>query len=54
LRLTSIYEDDGGWFGCNVRSVLGDGKEIGFWKQKWIGAVPLRVLYLTLFSKSTQ
>jgi hypothetical protein len=54
LRLTSIYEDDGGWFGCNVRSVLGDGKEIGFWKQKWIGVVRLRVVYPTCFSKSTQ
>jgi hypothetical protein len=46
LRLTSINEDDGGWFGCNVRSVLGDGKEIG--------VVRLRVVYPTCFSKLTQ
>jgi hypothetical protein len=29
-------EDDRGWFGSNISTVLGDGKEIGFPKEKWI------------------
>jgi hypothetical protein len=30
-------ENDGCWFGSNIRSVLGDGKGIQFWHEKWIG-----------------
>jgi hypothetical protein len=26
-------ENDGGWFGANISSVLGNGKELGFWKK---------------------
>ncbi|MCH89974.1 LINE-1 reverse transcriptase like, partial [Trifolium medium] len=27
-------EEEGGWFGNNISSILGDGKDIGFWKEK--------------------
>ncbi|GAU48189.1 hypothetical protein TSUD_141780 [Trifolium subterraneum] len=47
-------EGDGDWFGTNVSNVLGDGKNIGFWKEKWLGMEPLRALYPSLFAKSTQ
>jgi hypothetical protein len=38
--------EDGGLFG--------DGNLIGFWKEKWLGTVPLRDLFPSLFAKSTQ
>jgi hypothetical protein len=47
-------EDNGGWFGSNVRSVLGDGNNISFWKEKWLGMVPLCVSYPTLFEALSQ
>jgi hypothetical protein len=47
-------EDNGGWFGSNVRSVLDDGNNISFWKEKWLGMVPLCVSYPTLFEASSQ
>ncbi|MCI23323.1 putative ribonuclease H protein, partial [Trifolium medium] len=40
------------WFGTNVSNVLGDGKDIGFWKEKWIGTEPLRDLFPSLYVKS--
>ncbi|GAU49718.1 hypothetical protein TSUD_272780 [Trifolium subterraneum] len=30
-------EGYGNWFGSNISSVLGDGKDFGFWKEKWLG-----------------
>ncbi|PNY11621.1 cysteine-rich receptor-like protein kinase, partial [Trifolium pratense] len=39
------------WFPSKVSSVLGNGKSIGFWKEKWYGAVPLRDLFPSLFEK---
>jgi hypothetical protein len=47
-------EDEGGWFGSNISNVLGDGKKIGFWKEKWLGLAPLRDMYPTLFNKSNR
>jgi hypothetical protein len=47
-------EEDGGWFGSNISSWLGDGKDIGFWKEKWIGTVPLRDSFSKLFNKYLQ
>ncbi|KAK2423204.1 hypothetical protein QL285_033672 [Trifolium repens] len=47
-------EDNGGWFGSNIRSVLGDGNNISFWKEKWLGMVPLCVSFPTLFEASNQ
>ncbi|GAU32181.1 hypothetical protein TSUD_68520 [Trifolium subterraneum] len=43
---------DGNWFGTNISSVLGDGKDIGFWKEKWVGLEPLCDLYPLLFLKT--
>jgi hypothetical protein len=63
LQLSSIWrrdlwrigsEDIGGWFGNNISNVLGDGKEIGFWKEKWIGMATLRDMYPALYNKSTR
>ncbi|PNX89544.1 ribonuclease H, partial [Trifolium pratense] len=39
------------WFPKCVSSVLGDGKMIGFWKEKWCGEVPFRLLFPNLFDK---
>jgi hypothetical protein len=39
------------WFPKNVSSVLGDGKRIGFWKEKWIGVAPLQELFPNLYAK---
>ncbi|CAJ2670830.1 unnamed protein product [Trifolium pratense] len=47
-------KDDGGWFGNNISNILGDGNEIGFWKEKWIGLSPLCTVYPTLYCKSGQ
>ncbi|GAU30444.1 hypothetical protein TSUD_392570 [Trifolium subterraneum] len=41
---------DDGWFSKNVSCVLGDGKSIRFWKEKWVGEVPLMELYPNLFA----
>ncbi|GAU25188.1 hypothetical protein TSUD_150870 [Trifolium subterraneum] len=43
---------EGNWLGTNISSVLGDGKDIGFWKEKWMGMEPIRELYPSLFVKS--
>jgi hypothetical protein len=47
-------EDDGGWFGHNIISTLGDGTGIGFWRDTWIGTEPLCTRYVELFGKSSQ
>jgi hypothetical protein len=49
-------EDDGGWFGYNINSTLGDGNDIGFWKDKWLGPEPLRYRFTAtaLCDKSSQ
>ncbi|PNY01857.1 cysteine-rich receptor-like protein kinase, partial [Trifolium pratense] len=47
-------EEEGSWFGNNISSILGDGNDIGFWKEKWIGATPLRELFPALYNKSLQ
>ncbi|GAU35786.1 hypothetical protein TSUD_56630 [Trifolium subterraneum] len=39
------------WFPKNVSSVLGNGKLIGFWKEKWLGEVPFSELFPNLFLK---
>jgi hypothetical protein len=46
-------EDDGGWFGSNICSILGHGREIGFLKEKWIGLTNLKTLYPALYNKSS-
>jgi hypothetical protein len=28
---------EGGWFGSNISRSLGDGRDIAFWKENWIG-----------------
>jgi hypothetical protein len=62
LKISSIWwrdlwslggEDDGGWFGSNISSILGDGRDIGFWKEKWIGSTNLRTLYPALYNKTS-
>jgi hypothetical protein len=45
---------EGGWFCNNIGSILGDGMDIGFWKEKWLGTAPLRESFVDLFNKSTQ
>jgi hypothetical protein len=39
------------WFAANVSSILGDGKSIGFWMEKWIGSAQFKELYSNLFVK---
>jgi hypothetical protein len=46
-------ENDGGWFGANISSVLGNDKELGFWKEKWNGTATLKSLYPDLYHKSS-
>jgi hypothetical protein len=47
-------EEDGGWFGNNISSLLRDGTDICFWKAKWIGTVPLKEYFSNLFNISSQ
>jgi hypothetical protein len=47
-------EEDGGWFGSNISIILGDGVDIDFWKDKWMGTLPLRDLFPDLFIKTTK
>jgi hypothetical protein len=47
-------EDEGGSFRYNIKSTLGDGTDIGFWKDTWIGTEPLRFSFAALFDKSSQ
>ncbi|PNX61624.1 hypothetical protein L195_g060751, partial [Trifolium pratense] len=52
--MVKVGELEGGfWFPKNVSSVLGNGKRIGFWKEKWIGNAPLQDLFPNLFAKET-
>jgi hypothetical protein len=44
--------EDGGWFGSNICSTLGDGKDLSFWRDKWLGTVSLFSLFPTLYTKS--
>ncbi|GAU51454.1 hypothetical protein TSUD_413510 [Trifolium subterraneum] len=39
------------WFAANISSILGDGKSIGFWMEKWIGSAQFKELYSNLFVK---
>ncbi|CAJ2652296.1 unnamed protein product [Trifolium pratense] len=45
--------EEGGWFVNNISSILGDGNNIAFWKEKWLEMEPLSELYPSLFQKST-
>ncbi|CAJ2634610.1 unnamed protein product [Trifolium pratense] len=45
--------DNANWFGNNVSSILGDGNDISFWKDQWIGTASLRVMFPSLYVKST-
>jgi hypothetical protein len=45
---------DRGWFRNNISSVIGDGNDISFWKEKWIGVVPLCEYVPALFNNSRQ
>jgi hypothetical protein len=47
-------EADSGWFRNNISNVLRDGRELGFWKEKWLGLAPLCVTFPALFDKSTR
>ncbi|PNY00466.1 ribonuclease H [Trifolium pratense] len=47
-------EEEGSWFGNNISSILGDGNDIGFWKEKWIGTAPLRELFPLLYNNAVQ
>ncbi|GAU38996.1 hypothetical protein TSUD_378720 [Trifolium subterraneum] len=47
-------EDEGGWFGNNISNVLGNGKEIRFWKEKWLRTSSLHIMFSTLISNSGQ
>jgi hypothetical protein len=58
LKHTSIWwrdlcgigsKDEGGWFGNNINNVLGDGKEMGFWKEKWIARNAIFTLHVSDF-----
>ncbi|GAU22230.1 hypothetical protein TSUD_227660 [Trifolium subterraneum] len=44
-------ESDG--FQTNVRAVVGNGNNIGFWKFKWFGNQPFNELFPNLFAKET-
>jgi hypothetical protein len=45
---------ENGWFCGNIRSILGDGTDIAFWKGRWIGSSTLRDMFPSLFIISTQ
>ncbi|CAJ2645291.1 unnamed protein product [Trifolium pratense] len=40
-----------GWFKSNVSCIVGNGKNINFWKNKWFGNNSFSELFPTLFSK---
>ena len=44
---------DGGWFGERVSKVLGDGNNMLFWYNNWLGDVPLCKRYGRLFDLAT-
>jgi hypothetical protein len=45
---------DDGWFCGNIRSILGDGNDIAFWKDKWLGSISLRDMFPNLYTKTMQ
>jgi hypothetical protein len=45
-------ENEGGWFGHNIGCTLGNGTEIGFWRDTWLGPEPLCIRFAELFDKS--
>jgi hypothetical protein len=51
-RLGSELDD--GWFCGNIRSILGDGNDIAFWKDKWLGSTSLRDMFPNLYTKTMQ
>jgi hypothetical protein len=40
------------WFSYNVSNILGNGHEVCFWKEKWLGSETLKEDYLSLFVTS--
>jgi hypothetical protein len=49
-RLGSVLE--GGWFSSNIRSKIGNGNDIAFWKDRWLGSTPLCEMFPDLFTKT--
>jgi hypothetical protein len=47
-------EEDGGWFGSNISNKIGDGVDINFWKDKWMGTETMKDLFPDLFSKTNK
>ena len=45
--------EEGGWFGARVSKVIGDGKNTFFWRDTWLGDVPLRRRFGRLFDLAT-
>ena len=44
-----VGEGTANWFEENIRCVVGDGSDILFWFDKWVGNIPLRLKYPRLF-----
>ncbi|MCH90431.1 ribonuclease H protein, partial [Trifolium medium] len=44
---------DANWFSSNIWCVMGNGKRISFWKEKWLGTTTFCELFPGLFSKET-
>jgi hypothetical protein len=44
-------ENDDNWFMSNIGSMVGDGKNIGFWRFKWYGGQSFSALFPDLFAK---
>jgi len=42
------------WFTSRVRRKIGNGANTSFWKDRWLGEVPLYTMFPKLFSLSTQ
>jgi hypothetical protein len=52
-NLISLEEGAGGnWFTNSVRRKIGNGVNTRFWKDKWLGDIPLSILFPRLYSLS--
>ena len=37
LNCCKMFENDLGWFQNNISRVVGDGREVSFWRTRWLG-----------------
>ena len=54
LRRVCQLDEEGGWVRNGLRRKMGDGREIKFWEECWVGQTPLKISHNRIFLVSAQ